>query len=131
MSAEKISVSMPRDLLQQLENFMKESLIMDRSKVFQIAIRNFLDENLSEEKEVVGIINIVYDESSTQDITKTEHEKLISIISTLHIHLNENECMEAIAVKGKKKDLIELSSALSQIRGVKKVKLLTYNENEK
>ncbi|ARM76239.1 CopG family ribbon-helix-helix protein [Acidianus manzaensis] len=131
MSAEKISVSIPRDLLEQLEKFMKKSSVMDRSKIFQIALRNFLDENLSEDKEVTGIINIIYNEDSTGDITKVQHEKLISIISTLHIHLNEKECMEAIAVKGKKKELIDLALILSQIRGVKKVKLLTYNENEK
>lgn len=131
MSAEKISISIPRDLLEQLETFMNSSSIKDRSKIFQIALRNFLDENSAADDNVVGILNIIFDDESTEEITKLQHEKLISIISTLHIHLNEKECMEAIAVRGKKKELVELASALSQVRGVKKVKLLTYTEGSK
>lgn len=131
MSSEKISISIPRDLLNQLEVYMENSPIRDRSKVFQIALRNFLDENSPTDDNVVGILNIVFDDDSTEEITKAQHQKLVDIISTLHIHLNEKECMEAIAVKGKKKDLVELALTLSQIRGVKKVKLLTYNESSK
>lgn len=131
MNSEKISISIPKDLLEQLENFITNSSIRDRSKIFQIALRNFLDENLPSEDNVVGILSIFYNDEFTEDITKLQHRKLISIVSTLHIHLNEKECMEAIAVKGKKKDIVDLALALSQIRGIKKVKLLTYNESSK
>jgi CopG family nickel-responsive transcriptional regulator len=131
MNVEKISVSIPKDIMEQLDKFMKTSSSLDRSKIFQIAIKNFLDENSLEEVDVVGIINIIYDDEVTDEITKLQHEKLSSIISTLHIHLNEKECMEAIAVKGKKSDLVKLTSSLSQIKGVKKAKLLTYEVKEK
>ncbi|MCY0874178.1 MAG: CopG family ribbon-helix-helix protein [Acidianus infernus] len=131
MNVEKISVSIPKDIMEQLDKFMKTSSSLDRSKIFQIAIKNFLDENSLEDVDVVGIINIVYDDEVTDEITKLQHEKLSSIISTLHIHLNEGECMEAIAVKGKKSDLVKLTSSLSQIKGVKKAKLLTYEVKEK
>ncbi|PVU76050.1 nickel-responsive regulator [Acidianus hospitalis] len=131
MNVEKISVSIPKDIMEQLDKFMKTSSSLDRSKIFQIAIKNFLDENSLEDVDVVGIINIIYDDEVTDEITKLQHEKLSSIISTLHIHLNEKECMEAIAVKGKKSDLVKLISSLSQIKGVKKAKLLTYEVKEK
>ncbi|BDC19595.1 CopG family ribbon-helix-helix protein [Acidianus sp. HS-5] len=131
MNVEKISVSIPKDVMEQLDEFMKNSSSLDRSKIFQIAIKNFLDENSPEDIEVVGILNIVYNDEVTDEITKLQHEKLSSIISTLHIHLNEKECMEAIAVKGKKSDLVKLVSSLSQIKGVKKAKLLTYEVEEK
>ncbi len=131
MNVEKISVSIPKDVMEKLDEFMKASSYLDRSKIFQIAIKNFLDENSPDDVEVFGILNIVYDDEVTDNITKLQHERLSSIISTLHIHLNEKECMEAIAVKGKKSDLVKLTSSLSQIKGVKKAKLLTYEVEEK
>lgn len=130
MNVEKISVSLPKDLVQELENFMKSNLASDRSKIFQIALRNYLDENEQDTKIVYGIINVVYDEKiATEDFLTLQHENLDKIISTLHIHINERDCMEAIAVRGTKSDLVTLNSKLSQLRGIKKSRLLiSYEE---
>ncbi|EZQ04869.1 MULTISPECIES: CopG family ribbon-helix-helix protein [Acidianus] len=132
MNVEKISVSLPIELSKDLENYMKNCQIRDRSKVFQMAIRNFLDENSVENREVIGILSVIYNAQATLDITEAQHKDLISVISTMHIHINEEDCMEAIAVKGKKDEVVKLSSHISSIRGVKKVRLTTYylNENE-
>lgn len=120
--SEKISISIPRELNERLEKYLRENGIGDRSKVFQIALRNYLDENEDSDSFVYGIINLVYDESAP-NITDFQHEHSDKIISVLHIHVGD-ECIEALAVKGKKKDLVELSSKLSQLRGVKKVRLI-------
>jgi len=130
MNVEKISVSLPKDLVQELEDFMKSNLASDRSKIFQIALRNYLDENEQDTKIVYGIINVVYDEKmATEDFLTLQHENLDKIISTLHIHINERDCMEAIAVRGTKSDLVTLNSKLSQLRGIKKSRLLiSYEE---
>jgi CopG family nickel-responsive transcriptional regulator len=130
MNVEKISVSLPKELVQELEDFMKNNLAGDRSKIFQIALRNYLDENEPDSNIVYGIINVVYDEKiATEDFLTLQHENLDKIISTLHIHINERDCMEAIAVKGTKSDLVTLNSKLSQLRGIKKSRLLiSYEE---
>jgi len=47
-----------------------------------------------------------------------------NIISTLHLHVNERLCIEAIAVKGEKSKLVELNNRLGQIRGILKARLL-------
>lgn len=120
--SEKISISIPKELYERLERYLKEKEVIDRSKVFQIALRNYLDENEDSDSFVYGIINLVYDEDSS-DVTKFQHEHEDKIISVLHLHVND-ECIEAIAVKGKKKDLVELTSKLSQIKGVRKVRFI-------
>lgn len=125
---EKISISLPKELYDRLEKFLKEKQIADRSKVIQVALRNYLDENEDSENFVYGIINLVYDENST-GVTKFQHENQDKIISVLHIHIGE-ECIEALAVKGKKKELVELVSKLSQIKGVKKVRLIVSTTDE-
>ncbi|BAB66592.1 CopG family ribbon-helix-helix protein [Sulfurisphaera tokodaii] len=120
--SEKISISIPRELYERLERYLKEKQIVDRSKIFQIAIRNFLDENESSDTFVYGIINLVYDEDASE-VTKFQHEHEDKIISVMHIHVG-NECIEALAVKGKKRDLVELTAKLSQLKGVKKVRFI-------
>ncbi|QIW24398.1 CopG family ribbon-helix-helix protein [Sulfolobus sp. S-194] len=120
--SEKISISIPRELYERLERYLKEKQIVDRSKIFQIAIRNFLDENEGSDTFVYGIINLVYDENASE-VTKFQHEHEDKIISVMHIHVG-NECIEALAVKGKKRDLVELTAKLSQLRGVKKVRFI-------
>jgi len=123
MSSEKISVSIPKELSERLKKYLEEKKISDRSKVFQIALRNYLDENEDSEAFVYGIINLVYDEANTNEINEFQHENEDKIISVLHIHVGK-ECIEAIAVKGRKKDLVEMTSKLSQLKGVKKARLI-------
>ncbi|MCI2414338.1 MAG: CopG family ribbon-helix-helix protein [Candidatus Aramenus sp.] len=125
MNVEKLSVSLPKELVQELNKFMEKNAIGDRSKIFQIALRNFLDENEKDNAVVYGIINVVYDEhEASWDFLELQHEYLDKIISTMHLHLNERDCMEAIAVRGTRSELVNLNSKLSQIRGVKKSRLL-------
>jgi len=123
MSSEKISISIPKELSERLKKYLEEKKINDRSKVFQIALRNYLDENEENENFVYGIINLVYDEEEATEINEFQHENEDKIISVLHIHVGK-DCIEAIAVKGKKKDLVEMTLKLSQLKGVKKARLI-------
>ncbi|BDB97305.1 MAG: CopG family ribbon-helix-helix protein [Saccharolobus sp.] len=125
MNVEKISISLPKDLYKELEDFINSRGIGDRSKVLQIALRNYLDENRGGNELVYGVINLVYDhELASEFLTEVQHEYNSYIISTLHIHANERICIEAIAVKGEKSKLVELTNKLSQARGILKARLL-------
>lgn len=88
-------------------------------------MRNYLDENRDGNEIIYGIINLVYDhEEASEALTEIQHEYNDSIISTLHLHVSEKICIEAIAVKGEKRKLVELNNKLGQIRGILKARLL-------
>ncbi|BCU71423.1 CopG family ribbon-helix-helix protein [Stygiolobus caldivivus] len=123
MNVEKISVSIPKELYDRLEKYMQTSGVSDRSKIMQTALRDFLDENERDETYVIGIINIVYDNESTAKVTSVQHEYENKIISVLHVHRDE-KCVEAVAVKGMKSELVDLVNKLASIKGVSKVKLI-------
>ncbi|MEM0363106.1 MAG: CopG family ribbon-helix-helix protein [Sulfolobaceae archaeon] len=132
MNVEKISISIPKDLYRELEEFLASKGIYDRSKVFQIALRDYLDENREGKELVYGIINLVYDhEEASDSLTSIQHEYKDYIISTLHLHVTERLCIEAIAVKGEKSKLVELNNKLAQIRGILKARLLVSYPYEK
>ncbi|MDT7875186.1 MAG: CopG family ribbon-helix-helix protein [Sulfolobaceae archaeon] len=129
MNVEKFSVSIPKDLYDRLEKFMSENQISDRSKIIQIALRDFLDENEKDNRMVLGIINVVYDEKQSEEVLKFQHEYEDFILSVLHVHRGKI-CVEAIAVKGIKSDLLNLTNKLSSLKGVKKAKLIISTSEE-
>jgi CopG family nickel-responsive transcriptional regulator len=55
-------------------------------------------------------------------LTEVQHEHSDLVTSTLHVHIGERDCLEAIAVKGKVADLRHLSDELATKRGVKILK---------
>jgi CopG family nickel-responsive transcriptional regulator len=100
----------------------------DRSKAIQIAMRNFLtDYRWAQERgQVVGAITILYDHETRgleETLTDIQHEYRDVISSTTHIHLDERNCLEILAVKGEVKSIQDLAKKLMVERGVKQLRL--------
>jgi len=121
--SEKISVSLPRDLLKELEDFMEKNKAGDRPKIVQLALRNFLDENKESDAFTYSVISVIYDfVTAESEFTKVQHEYAELIMSNMHVHVSARECMEAIFVKGRKSEVMKLIGSINQIKGIKKVK---------
>ena len=80
-----------------------------------------------ENREVAGAIVLVYDHHK-RDLqnksTDLQHEYHQMILSVQHIHLDHNNCLETIAVKGKAKKLQGLSDKLISLKGIHHGKLI-------
>ncbi len=76
--------------------------------------------------ETVGTITLVYSHDTrelTDNLTDLQHHYHKSILSAMHIHLDEHNCLEVIVVKGKAKDIKAIADRLIGTRGVKHGKL--------
>jgi len=116
----KFSISLPPDLYKQLEEYSKSNNL-ERSKVIQLALRRFFEEVVGGLDYVYGFLVLTYDNSikDVEDIiTQIQHEHLDKIISSQHIHVDKNICIEAIAVRGKKEELVKILSEVSKVRGI-------------
>jgi CopG family nickel-responsive transcriptional regulator len=124
----RISISLPPDLLDEFDRVIKQ-MGYDRSKAIQASIRNFLTENkwMHEEKGIVmGALVMIYDhevKGLEESLTDTEHLYSSIISSSMHIHLDERNCLEIIAVKGKVESIRDLTQELMRKRGVKQIRL--------
>jgi len=124
----RISVSLPPDLLDEFDKMIKQ-MGYDRSKAIQASIRNFLTENkwMHEEKGIVmGALTMIYDhevKGLEESLTDAEHLYSDIITSSMHIHLDERNCLEIIAVKGKVESIRDLAQDLMRKRGVKQIRL--------
>ena len=48
-----------------------------------------------------------------------QHHHLLQIISSIHVHLDHDNCLEIIILKGKVKDIENISNKITALKGVK------------
>jgi len=124
----RVSVSVPPDLLVEFDEVTRR-MGYDRSKAIQTAMRNFVAEyKWAHEVRAAGAgaLVMVYDHEIRdleKALTDVQHRYEETIGSSMHIHLDERNCLEIIAVKGSVKEIRDLSQELMTKRGVKQVKL--------
>lgn len=119
----RFGISLDKDLLDKFDRVIKDKSYSNRSEAFRDLIRQELvKKEWQEGKEVAGAITLIYDHRKREllnKITDIQHDFQKLIISTQHIHLDHNNCLEIIAVKGNPKEVQKLSDTLKSIKGVK------------
>jgi len=125
----RFSVSIPEDLLKKLDLFAKQNGYENRSEAIRDLIRDkqVNKEWLNNSKEVVGTVTLVYNHHSHDlgdKLTKFQHAHVHNIISALHVHLDEHNCLEVLIIKGKSSLVQEIADKLIATKGVKHGKLV-------
>ncbi|MEM2124812.1 MAG: nickel-responsive transcriptional regulator NikR [Candidatus Methanosuratincola sp.] len=123
---ERFSISVEPDLVREFDSIV-ERLNLNRSKAIQQAMRLFLSEHYWSkiEGESAGAIVVVYDHGirlAEEELTDLQHGFREVINSVLHIHIDERNCLEIIAVRGEAVKVKELTEALERSKGVKQIK---------
>lgn len=126
----RVGVTFPSDLLKDFDEIIQKIGYENRSKAVHDAVRAFVNEKkwLREEKGTqAGVLMMLYDHDVRgleDELTHVQHHYTNVISSSMHIHLSETDCLEAIAVKGDVKEIRKLSDELSSRRGVKILKTM-------
>jgi len=128
MQVKRFGVSLEIELLQELDNLVKNHNFPNRSQAIRFLIKKSLvEEKWVGNKEVAGAIVILYDHHKRElnnQSTSVQHKFHHLILSVQHVHLDHNNCLETIAVKGKAKDLSLLADSLISLKGIKHGKLI-------
>ncbi len=124
----RFGVSIEPELLEKFDKYINAHNYKNRSEAIRDLIRKELVleewENLN--SEVAGAIVMVYDHHRHDVVDKLldiQHEYNSLIISSQHIHLDHNNCLEIVVVKGKIKSIDSLTFKLKSIKGVKHAEL--------
>lgn len=120
----RFSVSLPHKLLTDLDEMVREKGYDNRSLAIADMIRDELVEHRQHDgqQEIAGTITLVYDhhKSHVQEaLTKLQHDHMAMIISTLHVHLDHDNCLEVLVVRGAAAPIKSLADALIAAKGVK------------
>jgi CopG family nickel-responsive transcriptional regulator len=81
-----------------------------------------IEREWEEGEEVAGVITLLYDHHRlgvSEALTEMQHLALHQVISTTHVHLDHDNCLEMIAVKGEARAIEELAGRLISRKGVK------------
>ena len=127
----RVGATFPPELLKEFDAIIGKMGYESRSKAIQDAVRLFVSEKkwLREEEKAnqTGILLMIYDHeirSADRELTETQHHHSDLILSSMHIHLDDKDCLEAIAVKGSASKIRHLSNELTTQRGVKILKAI-------
>ncbi len=121
---ERVGVSLDKNLLSQFDDLIAGQGYSNRSEAIRDLIRDRLDqEQLSDPaSQAVAGIFLVYDHHSTQlsnKLIELQHNHLLGVIASTHIHLDHHNCLEVIFVKGKVTDIQKLADQMGSLKGVK------------
>jgi CopG family nickel-responsive transcriptional regulator len=121
----RVGVTFPPELLNGFDELIGRMGYGNRSKAVQDAVTMFISEKKWLQKEKgsqAGVLTMLYDHEAKgleTALTHVQHHYARIICSTMHIHISETECLEAIAVKGNGVEIRKLSDELAAKKGVK------------
>jgi CopG family nickel-responsive transcriptional regulator len=125
----RFGVSLDHHLLDKFDRMIQDKNYTNRSEALRDLIRDHLvEEEWGSNKETVGTITIVYDHEVREledALTSLQHRSHRLIKSTLHVHLDEDNCLEVLVVQGKSGEIKKIADRLIGMKGVKHGKLST------
>ena len=132
---ERIGVSLDKKLLFMFDKVIAKQGYQNRSE----AVRDLVRKRLSEAQlakpatQAVAGVFLVYDHHSTklsERLIELQHNHLLKTIASMHVHLDQDNCLEVIILKGKVKEIQRIADRMVSLRGVKlsRINIMTTGE---
>ncbi|MFZ2472914.1 MAG: nickel-responsive transcriptional regulator NikR [Methanothrix sp.] len=127
----RVGISLPENLLNKFDGIILQRGYSSRSEGVRDAIRSYIV-NFEWMSDVhgdrVGVITIVYAHSQRgleDNLTQIQHDFSGLIQSSLHVHLDHDNCLEVVVLRGEGQDVKKAAEMMMSLKGVKHVKLTT------
>jgi len=125
----RFGVSIDSSLLERFDHFTAKAGYVGRSEAFRDLIRARLieEEIQNSDAEVFGVFTLVYNHHKRQleeRLTDVQHDHHDNVISTTHVHIDHDNCLEVILLRGKVSVLQHIAVSLSSLKGVQHTKLV-------
>ncbi|MFH1773804.1 MAG: nickel-responsive transcriptional regulator NikR [Methanobacteriota archaeon] len=126
---ERFSISISPKLLKKFDAILKERGYANRSEGIRDLIRDYIVASEWEKKEgeVIGSLTLLYDHDIrgvSDRLTNLQHDHAAHILTSMHVHLDEHNCLEVLVIRGRAEEVKKISDQLISSRGVKHGKLV-------
>ncbi len=125
MSVTRFSISIEKELVKEFDRYLKAKGYSNRSEAIRDLLRRVIVEEEWEKGEFVYAgITLVYDHTQREvvdKVTDIQHEFHKNIISAQHVHIDERNCLEIIAVKGRAEEIKKLYNRLEKEKKIKHI----------
>ena len=125
----RFGVSLEEDLLTAFDQSIGSLGYQNRSE----AIRDLIRDHLIQKRvgqgntEVIGVVTLVYDHRVhrlSDVLADMQHKADVAVNASLHIHLDEHNCLEVIVIRGRADKVHEVAGKLIATKGVQNGKLV-------
>ncbi len=125
----RFGVSLDQTLLDEFDTYCKDQCYNNRSEALRDLIRAALIQKKCENSqgEVAGTLTIMYnhhESSLAKKITSIQHDIHHIVSSTLHVHLDHDNCLEVLVLKGNADIIKKVSAQIISTKGVKHGQLI-------
>ena len=119
----RFGISADERLLERFDALNSKKGYVNRSEAIRDLIRNALVEEEWDlgDAEAVGTVTLVYDHHTrdlADKLTEHQHSHHAEIVSTLHIHLDADHCLEVVVLRGVASEIKRLAEGLIGTKGV-------------
>jgi CopG family transcriptional regulator, nickel-responsive regulator len=119
----RISLSVPEELVEELDKMVGERGYASRSQAVASVLQRSLVRHRYEvgDRVMVGTITLCYDHTSKglqADLARLQQENIAEVISSLHVHLENNQTLEVLLVQGQARTLQSIADQMISHKGV-------------
>ena len=131
----RTGVSIEEDLLQQFDRVIAKRGYKNRSEALRDLIRETLvSEAIDRNRQVVATLSMIYDHhrpNLSNKLTEIQHHSHGSVLAATHVHLDADNCLEVVIMKGRSGEVKHLADHMLAMRGVKHGKLVLTTTGKK
>jgi CopG family transcriptional regulator, nickel-responsive regulator len=125
----RFSVAIGGELLRKFDQYRELHRYPNRSEAVRGLMRAALIEETitNDESEAMGVVTLIYDHHVSRigrRLTDLQHHHLDRVVTTTHVHLDENRCLEVILLRGPAKEIRDLADDLIGTKGVETGRLV-------
>lgn len=124
----RFSVSLPKQLLDELDSKIGAQGYASRSEFTRDLIREKIvnDSWKNADEDLIGVLTLIYLHHQSDLVAKMmdlEHKSNLNITCTTHIHMDHDNCLEILILRGKAGLIEKFSEKIGGLKGVKFSKL--------
>ncbi len=120
--------TLDRDLLKRFDQAIGRKGYRNRSEAIRNLIREHLvQEDADENRIIVGTLTMVYDHHRpglSGKLIEAQHHAATKVLAGTHVHLDHENCLEVVIMKGRSGEVRRLGDHLLGLRGVKHGRLV-------
>lgn len=122
---ERVTISLDESLLAQFDAFIRRQGYENRSEAVRDLLRGRLEQDhlaLDRTGPAVGCLSYVYNHHQRElarRLTSTQHAHHELVLTTLHVHLDHDNCLEVAILRGEAADLQHFAEETMAETGVR------------
>ena len=122
---DRFTISLNEDLAKQFDELIAQKGYQNRSEAVRDMLRNELESARLDRQEApycVASLSYVYDHHArdlTERLTELQHQHHHIVMSSMHVHLDHDNCMETVILRGATIDVSKFANELMAVREVR------------